>query len=127
MKNNPNHIKVSLKQTRNNQGCKVYMKVITPIILIVLIVVSFKNLIDPNIYTPSSLEADMTFTRQEYLGNGLGKIYKNRFGVTFFNKVYPVLMKFESNLFSDLGNGFVFVPLFGYLVYSGLKKFNEKK
>lgn len=102
------------------------MKKIISIILFILIAFSLKSIFDRDIYIPSSLEADKTFTRQEYLGEGLGKIYKNRFGVIYFNKIYPILMKFESNFFSDLGNDFVFVPLFGSLLYLGFKKFNEK-
>jgi len=103
------------------------MKIIISIAFFILIAFSLRNIFDPNIYIPSGLEADRTFTRQEYLGEGLGKIYKNRFGVTYFNKIYPTLMKFESNFFSGLGNGLIYVPLFGFLLYLGLKKFNEKK
>lgn len=84
------------------------------------------NILNPKKYLLSGLEADRNFTRQEYLGDNLGKVYKNRFGVVFFNKIYPKFIKLESNFFSDLGNIFVFVPLFGILLYAGLKKFNEK-
>lgn len=102
------------------------MKIAVSLTLLIFGFFIFKNIFDPSSYTPSPLEKDKNFTRQEYLGDGLGKIYKNRFGVTYFNKIYPTQMKFESIFFSDLGSGFVFVPLFGFLLYLGRKKFNEK-
>ena len=97
-------------------------KVILPVLFILVLFV-FRNIFNPSVYLPTPLEVDRTVTRQEYLGDGLGKIYKNRFGVTFFNKIYPTQMKFESIFFADLGSGFVFIPLFGSLLYFGYKKF----
>ncbi len=87
---------------------------------------SFRNIFDPNIYVPTPLEVDRTITRQEYLGEGLEKIYKNRFGVIYFNKIYPAQMKFNSVFFGDLGSAFVFLPLYMSLFYFGFKKFNEE-
>lgn len=100
------------------------MRILILIALFFMVIFSLRNVFDPNLYVPSRLEADRTFTRQEYLGEGLGKIYKNRFGVVYFNKIYPSLMKFESNFFSGLDDGLIFMPLFGFLLYLGFKKFS---
>lgn len=96
------------------------------IILFILSLIFFRNIVDSKNYIFSPLEIDKTLTRQEYLGDGLGKIYKNRFGVAYFNKIYPIMTKFESNFFADLGDGIVFIPLIGALIYLGYKKYNEK-
>lgn len=102
------------------------MKIAVSLTLLIFSFFIFKNIFDPSSYTPSPLEKDRNFTRQEYLGDGLGKIYKNRFGVTYFNKIYPVQMKLNSIFFSDLGSFFVFIPLYISLLYFGSRKFNEK-
>jgi|SRR3989344_9395339 len=70
----------------------------------------------------SALEIDKNATRQEYFGDGLGRIYKNRIGVTFFSKIYPRLIKFESNFFSYFNDEYIYVPLFASLVYLGYKQ-----
>lgn len=79
---------------------------------------------NPDSYSPSRLEVDKAVTRQEYYGPELGKIYKNRFGVTYFNKVYPKMIKFESVFFTSLGNPIVFLPLYAVLAYLGYKKYS---
>ena len=43
----------------------------------------------------SALEIDRNITRQQYFGEGLGKIYGNRFGIYYFNKVYPRFLKLK--------------------------------
>lgn len=95
------------------------MKKIILIIILLTILFSFK-------YNFSALEIDRNVTRQEYFGNGLGKIYKNRFGVYFFTKVYPRFMKFESSLFSKFESVFIYMPIFGLLIYLGSKQKYEK-
>ena len=102
------------------------MKKLILLFLVVLIIFSLRNIVNSDVYKPSSLDIGTTFVRQQYLGEGLGKIYKNRFGLAYFNDIYPVLIKFESNFFSDLGNAWFFLPLFGFLIYLGFDKFNEK-
>lgn len=91
------------------------IKKIILIIVLLTIFSSFK-------YNFSALEIDRNITRQEYLGNGLGKIYKNRIGVYFFTKVYPRFMKFESSLFSKFESVFIYMPIFGLLTFLGWRK-----
>ena len=102
------------------------MKKLLFILLLVLFVIFVKTIFDPVVYEPSRLEADNLVTRQEYFGNGLGKIYKNRFGIMYFNKIYPTIIKFETEFFADLDNMFLFIPLYSVLIILGLRKFNEK-
>ena len=77
----------------------------------------------PESYRLTRIESDKLITRQEYYGEDLGKIYKNRFGVIYFNKVYPSLTKFESVFFSSLDKPFVFLTLYGLLAFPGYKRF----
>ena len=70
----------------------------------------------------SALEIDKNFTRQEYLGNGLGKIYKNRYGVVFFKDIYPKLVKLESSFFNNFKSPLVYLPIFILLIYLGHKQ-----
>lgn len=102
------------------------MKVSFSIIVFVAIIFLFRNTFDPNTYKFSALEIDRNITRQQYLGEGLGKIYKNRYGVYYFTNFYPRFMKFESNFFSNLSSGLFYMPLYGLVLYKGLKKLNEK-
>lgn len=82
---------------------KICMKNFFLIFLFVTLLFSLKSSFNPKTYKFSALEIDKNVTRQQYLGEGLGKIYKNRFGVNFFNNIYPRLQKFEFNFFSNLG------------------------
>lgn len=102
------------------------MKKTILIIILLIGLYSSRNMLNPKTYILSSLEIDKNITRQEYLGNGLGKVYRNRFGVVYFNNIYPRLAKFESNLFSGFGNVFFYMPLVGFLIYLGFEKYAEK-
>ncbi len=102
------------------------MKKIILIIILLIGLYSSRNMLNPKTYMLSPLEIDKNITRQEYLGNGLGKIYKNRFGIVYFNNIYPRLAKFESNLFSGFGNVLFYIPLIVFLIYFGSKKKYEK-
>lgn len=102
------------------------MKKTILIIILLIGLYSSRNMLNPKTYMLSPLEIDKNITRQEYLGNGLGKIYRNRFGVAYFNNIYPRLAKFESNLFSGFGNALFYIPLFVLLIYFGSRKNYEK-
>lgn len=102
------------------------MKKFVLIVFFILLFSFFKNISGRENYRFSNLETDLIYTRQEYLGDGLGKIYKNRFGVKFFNDLYPSLIKIESRFFSDLRKWPVYVFIYGVLLWAGIKKFNEK-
>lgn len=98
------------------------MKKIILIVILLIGLYSSRHLLNPKAYQLSPLEIDRNITRQEYLGNGLGKIYKNRFGVFYFSNMYPKLTKFETNLFTGFGYAFFYMPLIGFLIYFGSKK-----
>ena len=101
------------------------MKKIIFIFILLTGIYSSRHLLSPKTYQLYPLEIDRNITRQEYLGNGLGKIYKNRFGVLYFSNIYPKTTKFESNLFSGFGNAIFYVPLIGFLIYFGSKKYEK--
>jgi hypothetical protein len=73
-------------------------------------------------YEPSRLETHRVFLRTQYFGEGLGKIYKNRFGIFYFDKVYPIGTKFQTVFFSSLDPVLVFLPLYGFLFYWDYRK-----
>lgn len=73
----------------------------------------------------SPLEIDKNITRQEYLGNGLGRIYGNRIGVYYFTNVYPRFVKVEQNFFRLFGNPLIYIVIFISLVYFGWKKYGK--
>lgn len=73
-------------------------------------------------YKPSKLETHRVFLRSQYFGEGLGKIYKNRFGLFYFDKVFPVKVRFETVFFSSLDPVLIFLPLYGFLFFRGYKK-----
>ena len=102
------------------------MKKYLVLVYSILLIVVAKNLVDSTSCLPSNLELDLNHTRREYLGNGLGLIYKNFFGVIFFNNLYPVVMKFERSFFSDLSKPLIYISLFVSLFYMGHKRHNEK-
>lgn len=105
---------------------KIYMKNIFLVFLFIVFIFSFRNTFDSKTYSFSALEIDRNITRQQYLGTGLEKIYKNRFGIAYFNNFYPKFQKFETNLFSNLGSSFIFVPFYVVIMYVGFKQNNEK-
>jgi hypothetical protein len=102
------------------------MKKVLLILIIVPVIIFILDLFGSKTYSFSKLEIDRNVTRQEYYGDGLGRIYKNRLGVTFFNGIYPRLNKFQTKFFSDLSSGFIFILFYTLLVILGLRKFNEK-
>jgi hypothetical protein len=102
------------------------MRKSTLIVFLIFLIIFVKNITNPLSYIPSNLELDLIHTRQEYLGQGLGKIYKNRYGLILFNSIYPKFIKFESNFFSDLSRRHIYVLIYLILLYAGIKKFNGK-
>lgn len=76
----------------------------------------------PASYKPTRLQTHQVFLRTQYFGEGLGKIYKNRFGIFYFDKVFPVKAKFETIFFSGLDSVLIFLPLYCFLFYRGYKK-----
>lgn len=79
---------------------------ITFFLLLFLTAVNFlviiKDSFDKNIFRYSALDIQQHFRRNEFYANGLGKLYKNRFSLTYFKIYYPAIYKLQSNLFSNL-------------------------
>lgn len=95
------------------------------LILLLLLIVGFS--LSSNISNRfSALEIDKNTTRQEYLGNGLGKLYKNRIGVYYFTKIYPKFFKIEQNFFLLFNSPLIYMTIFGSTAYFGWKNKYEK-
>jgi hypothetical protein len=77
---------------------------------------------NPDAYRLSELETYKVFSRSQYFGEGLGNIYKNRFGLFYFDKVYPLGAKFQTVFFSSLNPVLIFLPLYGFLIIWGNEK-----
>lgn len=98
------------------------MKVFTLVILFLVFAFILGKGFNSVSYKPSKLETHGVFLRSQYFGEGLGKVYKNRFGVLYFDKVFPVKVKFETIFFSSLDSVLIFLPLYCFLFYWGYKK-----
>lgn len=95
-------------------------------ISLIIVIIFIKNIFNVKENHFSALEVDRNLTRQEYLGNSLGKFYGNRFGVIYFKNIYPRIMKIEGNIFRDLGKIYVYLPIFLLLICVGYIKHNDK-
>lgn len=98
------------------------MKVVVLVISFLMFAFILGRGFSPVSYEPSRLETHKVFLRSQYFGEGLGKIYKNRFGLFYFDKVFPVKIKLESVFFSGLDPVLIFLPLYGFLFFRGYKK-----
>ena len=49
--------------------------------------------------------------RQEYFSRELGKIYRNRYGIFYFNKIEPVLFKYLNNISYAIDLQTYFLPI----------------
>lgn len=73
-------------------------------ILILLAVFGFVigNALDRNIFVADRLEQDMLQTQDRFVGEGFGKLYKNRVGLFILNRISLPFYKIEKNLFSAI-------------------------
>lgn len=97
------------------------MKKVFLIVVFLFLIFVFKGGMNKASYKYSALEIDKQLTRQQYYGD-LGKIYKNRFGVFGFTKIYPAIAKFENVFYSGLDNPYIYISLYGILFYWGIRK-----
>lgn len=84
------------------------------------------NVVQRGLVNYSPIEIGNNFSRREYLGSDLGRLYKNRFGLYYFDIIYPRLVKINSIFFSDMGSRVIYIPLTGTLLYFGIRKYHEK-
>ena len=98
------------------------MKVYILIISFLFIVFVLHGGSRPASYEPSRLETHQVFLRTQYFGEGLGKIYKNRFGIFYFDKVYPLEAKFQNIFFFGLNPVLIYLPLYGFLFFWGYRE-----
>lgn len=72
------------------------------VLLSIIAVYLLTNNFDKNIFKNSDLENIKIFERREYYSKELGKIYRNRFGLYYFNNLRLYFNKLNENLFSNL-------------------------
>lgn len=86
-------------------SCLIYG--IFSILTVALIINNFnKELV--SVSTNESIQIDY---RRDYFANELGKIYKNKLGIFYFDRVRPFFSKLQSQLFSPLDWRLYFAPL----------------
>lgn len=67
-----------------------------------LVVISVRDAFDESIFRNSALEIQQINRRHEFYANGLGKIYTNRFSLTYFKEYSLPLTKLQRNFFENL-------------------------
>lgn len=72
------------------------------ILTTVIFFISIKEAFDESIFRNSALDIQRYNRRHEFLANGFGKIYKNRFSLTYFKNFSLPLSKLQQNIFSNL-------------------------
>lgn len=86
-----------------------FTKKITKIILLlflvftlILVLISAKGAFDESIFSKSALDTQQINKRHEFYARELGKIYTNRFSITYFKQYSSSLYKLQSNFFANL-------------------------
>lgn len=99
--------------TRSKSG-KI-IPILTLVILFILSLFILINHFDRNIFNISTIESIRIGERKEYFGQELGKLYKNRVGIFYFDNLRLYSSKISSNFFSILDLSSYFSPdfLFG--------------
>ena len=72
------------------------------LITVVLVVISFREAIDESIFRNSALDIQQMNKRHEFYASGLGKLYKNRFVLTYFKDYNFPISKLQRNFFGNL-------------------------
>lgn len=75
---------------------------------LILFLVNVKEASSENILIPSALDIQQLNKRHEFYANSLGKIYTNRFSLTYFKEYNPLLYKLNRNFFANLNPNLYF-------------------
>lgn len=75
---------------------------------------------DKNIFLISDIETQKIGKRHEYYATDLGKIYKNRIGIFYFNNLRLYIGHLGNNLFSSLDFPSKYPIIFSFLFIAGL-------
>ena len=68
----------------------------------VFVSISIITALDSTIWTTSELEIQQYGRRHEFYAKGLGKLYTNRFTLSYFKKYHLPLTKLQGNFFANL-------------------------
>lgn len=69
---------------------------------VVFVSVSIITALDSSIWTTSELETQQYGRRHEFYAKGLGKLYTNRFTLSYFKKYHLPFTKLQGNFFANL-------------------------
>ncbi|HCE31192.1 MAG: B-glycosyltransferase, glycosyltransferase family 2 protein [Candidatus Daviesbacteria bacterium GW2011_GWB1_39_5] len=79
-----------------------FIRLLACMVLVFLILISFYKDFDRTFFYPTQLEISTQAFRHEYFALELGKLYKNRIGITYMQSALPLASKFNRNMFSHL-------------------------
>lgn len=68
----------------------------------ILFAIAVREAFDESIFRNSALDIQQHNKRHEFYANGLGKIYTNRFSLTYFKEYNLPLLKLQRNFFANL-------------------------
>ncbi|MBU1032148.1 hypothetical protein KKE03_04495 [Patescibacteria group bacterium] len=83
-----------------NKSRKLFLLLLT--LTAVIFFVSIREAFDESIFRNSALDIQQYNKRHEFYAHDLGKIYKNRFSLTYFKNFNFPLAKLQRNFFSNL-------------------------
>lgn len=72
------------------------------ILTITLFILSVREAFDESIFRNSALDIQQINKRHEFYASGLGKLYKNRFVLTYFKDYHLPISKLQRNFFANL-------------------------
>lgn len=72
------------------------------VLTMTLIFMTAREAFDESIFKASALDIQQYHKRHEFYANGLGKIYTNRFSLTYFKEYNLPLYKLQRNFFANL-------------------------
>lgn len=112
-----------------------FTRLLAIVVLIFLISSSLYKDFDRTFFYPTQLEISNQVSRHEYFASELGRLYKNRVGITYAYSILPVASKFNKNMFSHLAFdsllnvhsiiSLVWVPLFLLGIYKAAHRINK--
>lgn len=88
-------------------------RAISILIFIIFVVLSFslyRNRFDKNVFSSSTVESIQTEERRQFYSNEIGKIYRNRVGILYFDTLRLYSNKISNNFFSALDLSLYFSP-----------------
>ena len=94
----------------NLQSADKKVIILTSAILIILTCYLLLNHFDKNIFSTSITDTIQKEERHNYYAQEMGRVYKNRVGIFYFNSIEPILNKIGGKFFLYLDFSYYFAP-----------------